>query len=149
MKCIADVMLGRLATWLRLLGHDVLYDRTMDDRKIIRLALEQGRTILTRDTGLARNKAVRDCIFITTDRVAVQLAEMKEMLGCERMPSGRCARCNGVLDRVDRSDDVRERVPDYIMRRHGRFFQCRICRNVYWEGSHYRHMKETLQQVLR
>ena len=149
MKCIADVMLGRLATWLRLLGHDVLYDRAMDDRKIIRLALEQGRTILTRDTGLARNKAVRDCIFITTDRVADQLAEMKEVLGCNRMPLGRCARCNGELERVDRRDDVRERVPDYIMRTHERFFQCRICRNVYWEGSHYRHMKETLQQVLR
>ena len=142
-------MLGKLATWLRVLGHDVFYDRTMDDRKIIRLALEQERTILTRDTGLARNRAVRDCIFIAGDRVVDQLAEMKERLDCDRMPSGRCARCNGELERVDRRDDVRERVPDYIMRTHERFLQCCICRNVYWEGSHYRHMKETLQQVLQ
>ena len=49
MKFIADVMLGRLAKKLRLLGFDVLYDRTFNDNEIIRLSLEQERVILTRD----------------------------------------------------------------------------------------------------
>jgi uncharacterized protein len=148
MKFIADVMLGRLATWLRLMGHDVLYDRQMEDRQIIRIAQEQGRTIITRDTGLLRHKAVRDCIFITSDHILEQLAEMKERLGCFDLPCrGRCARCNGELEEVGRNDDIRERVPDYIFHAYDQFLQCRTCRNVYWEGSHYRHMKEILQQV--
>jgi hypothetical protein len=150
MKFIADVMLGRLATWLRLLGHDVLYDRSLNDRQILRLAQEQGRTIITRDTGLIRNRAARDSIFITSDHIVDQLAEMQRHLGClNRVPRGRCARCNGELEDRGRTDDIREIVPDYIFHSHEQFLQCRICGNVYWEGSHYRHMKETLQQVFR
>ena len=150
MKFIADAMLGRLAAWLRLLGYDVLYDSSLNDRQIIRLAREQGRTIITRDTGLIRSKAARGSIFITADHVVDQLSEMQAHLGClDRVPRGRCVRCNGELESTGRTDDIRELVPDYIFHSHEQFLRCRICGNVYWEGSHYRHMKDTLQQVIR
>jgi len=150
MKFIVDVMLGRLATWLRLLGHDVLYDRNMDDRQLIRRAQEQERTIITRDTGIARRKAVRNCIFITSDRVVDQLAEMKQLLGSIDKPLRcRCAQCNGKLEYIDKAEDIKESIPDYIYHAHERFLQCGTCAKVYWEGSHYRHIKETLQQALR
>ena len=149
MKFVVDVMLGRLATWLRLLGHDVLYDRNMDDRQLIRHAQEQERTIITRDTGIARRKTARTCIFITTDHVNDQLAEMKQLLGhCEK-PRGRCTRCNGVLECTDKTEDIRESVPDYIYHTHERFLRCSACAKIYWEGSHYLHMKEMIQQALR
>lgn len=51
MRFIADVMLGRLARWLRLMGYDVLYGDFEDDDII---ASAKGRTVLTRDRGLAR-----------------------------------------------------------------------------------------------
>lgn len=150
MKFIVDVMLGRLVTWLRLLGHDVMYDRSMDDRQLIRRAQQEGRTIITRDTGIARQKAVRHCKFITSDRIIDQLAEMKHMLGgCEIPLRSRCAECNGELACVDKAEDIKECVPDYIYHTHSHFLRCRKCAKVYWEGSHHRHMKEVLQQVLR
>jgi len=149
MKFIVDVMLGRLATWLRLLGHDVLYDRSMEDRHLIRRAQEEERTIITRDTGIARRKAARHCIFITSDHVTDQLVEMKHLLGSSLRPlRGRCTQCNGELASADKAEDIRERVPDYIYHTHAHFLRCRKCAKVYWEGSHYRHMKEILQQVL-
>jgi uncharacterized protein with PIN domain len=149
MKFIVDVMLGRLATWLRLLGHDVLYDRDMDDRQLIRRAQEQERTIITRDTGIARRKVARACIFITSDRVIDQLAEMRQLIGQTEKPRGRCTRCNSELEYIDKSEDVRESVPDYIYHTHERFLRCSACAKMYWEGSHYLHMKEILQQVFR
>ncbi len=150
MKFIVDVMLGRLATWLRLLGYDVLYDRSMDDRQLIRRAQEEERTIITRDTGIARRKAARHCIFVTSDRITDQLAEMKQLLGSSERPlRGRCTQCNGELVCVDNAEDIRECVPEYVYHTYARFLRCRKCAKVYWEGSHYRHMKETLQQVLR
>ncbi|NJD57633.1 MAG: hypothetical protein FIA94_14685 [Nitrospirae bacterium] len=150
MKFIVDVMLGRLATWLRLLGHDVLYDRNMDDRRLIRYAREQGRMIITRDTGLVRRKAARDCIFIASDRIIDQLKEMKQLLcSMDRPLRGRCTRCNGELECVGKTDEIRDSVPDYVYHAHDRFLRCTTCAQIYWEGSHYRQMKRTLQQVLR
>ena len=149
MKFIVDVMLGRLATWLRLLGHDVLYDRGMDDRQLIRRAQEEERMIITRDTGVLRRKAARHCIFIASDHITDQLAEMRQMLsGSDRPLRGRCTLCNSELAPAD-PEDIREQVPDYIYHTHTHFLRCRKCAKVYWEGSHHRHMKEILQQVLR
>ena len=149
MKFIVDVMLGRLATWLRLLGHDVMYDRGMDDRQLIRRAQEEERTIITRDAGLARRKAARHCIFITNDRIVDQLAEMKRVLGSSERPLlSRCPQCNGELVCADKAEDIREHVPDYIYHTHTHFLRCKHCAKIYWEGSHHRRMKKTLQQVL-
>jgi uncharacterized protein with PIN domain len=53
MKFIADVMLGKLAKRMRLLGFDVLYDPAYEDNEVLRLALDHDRVILTRDAGLA------------------------------------------------------------------------------------------------
>ncbi len=150
MKYIADVMLGRLATWLRLMGYDVFYDHSLDDRSIIRIARDQDRVIITRDTGLMRQKAVRGCIFIMSDHLLDQLEEMKQCLdGSDAASQGRCARCNGELEIVGANDDVRDCVPEHVFHAYHRFLQCRICRQVYWEGSHYRHIRETLRQVTR
>ena len=150
MKFIVDAMLGRLATWLRLLGHDVLYARNLADRRLIRLAQEEGRTIITRDTGIVRQKSARKCIFISSDHVINQLAEMKQLLEPVENPlPRRCARCNSELESVDKAENIQDCVPDYIYHTHHRFQRCRTCGKVYWEGSHYRHMKETVQQALR
>ncbi len=150
MKFIVDVMLGRLATWLRLLGHDVIYDRRMDDRQLIRRAREEDRMIITRDQGIIHRKAVRHFVFITSDHIADQLAEMKQLLGSGNgLLRSRCTRCNGELYSAEKIEDIRDCVPDYIYHTHAHFLRCSTCEKVYWEGSHYRHLKEVLQQVLR
>ncbi len=53
MKFIADVMVGKLARWLRVLGLDVSYSNNYEDDEIIDIAESEDRVILTRDTGLA------------------------------------------------------------------------------------------------
>lgn len=63
MRLIADAMLGRLARWLRLIGFDVLYFKDIEDSALIKIAREQGRTILTRDSHFLKQKAFKDYIF--------------------------------------------------------------------------------------
>ncbi len=150
MRFIADAMLGRLAKWLRILGFDVLYYPEIEDRQVIRIAREEGRTILTRDTGLARNKGARDIIFVTADRVPDQLREMAGRLPFEEAePSGRCAVCNGTLSRVDEKTTVRDAVPDFIYHNFSEFLRCRGCGKVYWEGSHQEKFREKVREILR
>jgi len=38
---IADVMLGTLAKWLRILGFDTLYFKNIDDSELIKIAKQE------------------------------------------------------------------------------------------------------------
>jgi hypothetical protein len=55
---IADCHLGKLAEHLRMMGFDTLYFTQVDDSGLITLALEQKRTILTRDRALSGRKKI-------------------------------------------------------------------------------------------
>jgi uncharacterized protein with PIN domain len=43
MKFIADVMLGKLAKYMRMCGYDVQYYNEMDDASLIEKALSEGQ----------------------------------------------------------------------------------------------------------
>ncbi|MBS7613068.1 hypothetical protein KEJ48_02315 [Candidatus Bathyarchaeota archaeon] len=50
---IVDLMLGRTARWLRILGFNVLYNPSWTDEDIIRISSELNAIILTKDRELA------------------------------------------------------------------------------------------------
>ncbi len=134
----ADVMLGSLAKWLRLLGFDTLYFQTIDDNELIRVAKQEGRILLTRDGGICGSKKAGECLLVKSEIVMSQLREVLRYLGL-RTPavfcSKRCASCNGDLLPVER-DDVFGEIPEYVFRNHRAFLKCGQCGKVYWEGSH-------------
>ncbi|MDX6381183.1 MAG: uncharacterized protein QOI57_2207, partial [Rubrobacteraceae bacterium] len=54
MKFLCDAMLGGLAKWLRAAGYDTYYARDgtdISDGSLVRMALEEGRVLLTSDRG--------------------------------------------------------------------------------------------------
>ena len=149
MKFVADAMLGRLAKWLRLMGFDVLYYPDIRDRELIRIAREQERTILTRDTGLMKAKGVIDPVFIEADDVSAQLLQIRDRLDfCAAAPLGRCELCNGLLSGVTGKKDIRDIVPDFVYHNYDHFVRCAGCGKVYWEGSHYREIREKIGRVM-
>lgn len=149
MKFIADAMLGRLAKWLRLLGFDVLYYPEIEDRQIIKIAREQGRTILTRDTRLMKCKGLTDPVFIGSDFILDQLDEVKERLNLrDADPIGRCVLCNGALLKISKKVEIRDFVPDFIYHNLNEFTRCTDCGKVYWEGTHYERFKEKLGGIV-
>lgn len=149
MKFVADAMLGRLARWLRFLGIDIAYVAGIEDNKLLRLSREQGRIILTRDSGLLRRKGHRDIIFIESDEVARQLLQIKDALNLrEGAQPIRCVACNGELAEVSRKDGVRERVPDFVFHSVERFMRCTECRKIYWQGSHHERFNRKVRSIL-
>jgi hypothetical protein len=141
MKFIADVMLGRLAKRLRLLGFDVVYDRTFDDNDIIRLSLEQHRVILTRDLSLSRRPLAANHLFIQDQDVELQIEQVLAAFSLlpEPAPLTRCSRCNGLLGQLPRSE-ARNLVPEQVYQRNVRFLYCEGCGRVYWAGTHIANM---------
>ncbi|MCL4536784.1 MAG: Mut7-C RNAse domain-containing protein [Nitrospirae bacterium] len=149
-RFIADAMLGNLAKWLRILGFDTLYFRTIDDNEIIRIAKQKQRILLTRDTCLVKRKTIDNCILINSNEVSGQLKEVLLWVkgqGSKVKGNPRCAKCNGELVSAD-SESVADDVPEHVFLNFNSFFRCKNCGKVYWEGSHRKLIDEKIQNIL-
>ena len=136
MKFLADNMLGRLATWLRLLGYDTAYLPDADDHELARVARAEDRLLLTRDVELTRRRGVRH-LLIESERTNEQLVQVSHALHLTaRAAFSRCAECNIVLESASK-EQVREQVPPFVFQTQDRFLRCRRCGKVYWRGTHW------------
>jgi len=146
---IADAMLSRLARWLRLLGFDTLYYSRIQDRDLMRLALQEGRVILTRDSHFLGVKNLKNLCFIHSDDPTAQVIEVLRTFDIKEFGAGRCVRCNGPLDTVQERESIRDLVPEYIFFHASGFSRCLDCGNVYWEGSHMKRFREQLGSAMQ
>jgi len=141
MKFIADVMLGSLAKRMRLLGIDVLYDRTLEDNEIIRFSLEQDRVILTRDRALSDRPLASSHLLIKSDLLKEQVEQVLSAFPRKMPlnPLSRCSECNELLDRITR-EEARDLVPQYVYENQDLFLRCPRCKRTYWHGTHVMRM---------
>jgi len=147
-RLVADVMLGRLARWLRALGYDTLYFRDAPDRRLLAVALAERRRLLTRDAALARH-AREAGLLVRAEQLDAQIREVTATL---RLHPGRalsrCLECNGELVPVD-PETIRHRVPAYTFATRREFRTCRGCDRVYWSGTHVAGIHRRLEPYLR
>ncbi len=147
MRFIADNMLGRLATWLRLLGYDTRYVPHAADPELARIARAEDRILLTRDVELTRRRALKS-ILVESEQVEEQLGQLSRDLGLTpRQAFSRCAVCNVPLQEVTKAD-VQGAVPPYVFRTHDQFRRCPGCKRVYWQGTHWAHMLAQIEDTL-
>jgi uncharacterized protein with PIN domain len=145
-------MLGTLAKWLRILGYDTLFDPTLDDHQLVRLARAQNRVLLTRDQELARRRGMRT-IRVTSEHLDDQIRQVLQDLGLalnRTLADGpaRCPVCNDLLEAITRQE-AQAVVPAYVAQTHQAFKRCGACQRVYWRGSHWQRMDEFLEQLQR
>ena len=146
---IADDQLGKLARWLRILGLDTLYFRTIDDDELIRRAAEEKRILLTRDTNIAENPGAADCIFIQSGNWIEQLRQVIAQFKLKLRPDhlfSRCLLCNSALRPIPKAD-VKERVPPFVFQTQQEFVHCPSCDKIYWQGTHVSHVLDVLKPL--
>jgi uncharacterized protein with PIN domain len=142
-----DRMLGRLARWLRILGHDVAYGPHLRGAGLVACARAEGRTILTRDTRLVRMPHLPPHVFIASDHFREQLRQLAGAVPLDGPAFlARCLDCNRVLDEAPRAA-VRDRVPPYVLATAARFHVCPRCGRVYWPATHRTHMLRELAAI--
>jgi uncharacterized protein with PIN domain len=137
-KFFADVMVGRLARWLRILGYDTLYARDIDDAQLLRIAEHEGRIVLTRDTGILKRKTGAEVVFLESEKPKLQLRQLREHANVRKREQylfTRCSWCNSTLQTISRGD-VSERVPPYVFGTETVFLHCSYCDKIYWRGTH-------------
>jgi uncharacterized protein with PIN domain len=149
-KFLADRMLGKLAKGLRMLGYDTAYYRGGEAYPLIKLAREEGRAILTRNTKLLPKRPEDRIIQIAAMKPSLQLKELfqrKVISLKEGAPFSRCLLCNLPLDEIPR-DEAEGKVPDYILYQQKTFSRCPQCLRIYWQGSHQDHMQRKVSELV-
>lgn len=137
-RWLADEMVGRLARYLRFLGHDTEYAQGVDDEVIVAWAQREERQLLTRDRALARR--LPGSVLLRSTELSAQLREVRAAAPDAEfaVTFRRCTLCNGALEPwvpvtgAPLPEDLpRERVAAGL-----RVYACARCGHRYWEGSH-------------
>jgi len=146
----ADAMLARLARWLRVLGFDTLYDTNVHDPELVRIANEQGRTLLTRDRHLLRELRPLHALEITHDAPGEQLKLVVTSLALPAPAQlfTRCMVCNTLLSAPLPQAEADAAVPEGVRGIPGPVRRCPTCQRVYWHGSHTRRMRAAIEHAV-
>ncbi len=147
--CFAvDKMLGRLATWLRLIGQDATYGSHLSGRTLLRHARAEGRTVLTRDRRVLRESSGLHVLLIESDHVREQLPQVIRAFAIDPFAQifTRCARCNDPVVAVPRAR-VEAQVPAYVLRTQQRFARCPRCQRIYWSATHCDAVRDELRRM--
>jgi uncharacterized protein with PIN domain len=147
-RWIADEMLGRLARYLRIVGHDTVYVRGVSDGEIVERARREGRRLVTRDRDLARRA---EGLLLTSPDIREQLRAVHA--AAPGVPFVvrflRCTECNGRLQpAVALGPSEVAQVPARVVSSGGTVFRCDACGHLYWEGSHVTQIRAHLAEWL-
>jgi uncharacterized protein with PIN domain len=153
---VADAMLLKLARWLRIFGVKCDYmPPSLRDSQIIRFMgqpVNRNKILLTQDVQLderARRRGFKSFLvprgIPMEEQIASILREFK--LDISDFPSKTiCPECNGELVTAGR-EEVKEKVLENVYKQHRRFWLCKNCGKIYWEGSHWKRINETARKI--
>jgi len=147
-KFVLDVHLGRLAAYLRMLGFDTVYANRASDLELVRISAQQRRILLTRDRGVLKHSAVTHGYWLretNSRRQAAEVVRRFDLIRSLRLLT-RCMVCNELLREVSK-EEVGGRAPERVLEWCHEFRECAGCHRVYWKGSHYRRMKEWIEEL--
>lgn len=149
LRFVLDTHLGRLASYLRMMGFDTLYRNDYDDDELAMISHGEDRILLTRDIGLLKRSIVVHGRFMRETNPRRQVVEVMRCypLAGAIEPFRHCMKCNGLLHWVDK-ETIADRVPYTTVEHYDDFRQCPDCQQVYWKGSHYNKMQSFLAEVM-
>jgi uncharacterized protein with PIN domain len=148
-KFILDAHLGKLATYLRMLGFDALYRSDYQDHEIAALSSQQHRIVLTRDRGLLKRCEVTRGYCVRSTNPRQQLVEIIRRFDLSRLvkPFQRCLECNHLLQQIEKQE-VQQKIPPHAFEQHENFQVCPNCNRIYWKGTHYERMLAFIKEVI-
>ena len=148
-KFIADINLGNIVKYMRLLGFDLYYDSLLSTRKIIDISKRENRVILTKNRKLLKFKDVTHGIFIRPGTTTEQIRRIIDYLDITDniKPFSRCLRCNTLLKSVLK-ENILDKIPPKTKEFCDEYVQCRSCDKIFWKGTHFINMKKIVSQIL-
>jgi uncharacterized protein with PIN domain len=148
-RFILDGHLGKLATYLRLLGFDTRYQNDYADDELAEISSTDDRILLTRDRGLLKRSKVTYGYYVREKQPQKQLVEVVNRFRLSRkaQPFNRCANCNGLLKPIEKVK-ILDRLQPKTKLYYQEFKICEECQQIYWKGSHFQKMERFINDVI-
>jgi len=148
LKFVTDGMLGKLTRWLRMLGQDVVYTGSMDDKELIQKVKKEQRILLTRDLELYQQAIAKgaEAFLVEGKTEAEKLANLAKRFRFKLeidVKVSRCPKCNTTIKPVSKTDVI-NKIPETTSSYYNEFWECPKCRQVYWRGAHWKKIEKTL-----
>ena len=147
-----DAMLGNIARKLRLSGYDSEYFSDIDDEKLIDSARKEKRIIISKDEELIKKTqklGIRSIHIIKEEEIEGFL-EIINSVNLKRIQINgniaRCPKCNSLTESVDK-EIIKERIPQGVLKLNDKFWICKYCNQIYWEGTHIKNLQEFVGKV--
>lgn len=143
-----DRMLGKLATWLRILGYDTFYDSDLSFAQLVERSAADSRVLITSNLKIHDYPGPIQFLILRSERFEDQLRTLAETfsLDLESYRFSRCTKCNTKVVTVDK-EKVRNLVPVKMYEGIMNFYRCPSCRQVYWDGTHVRNTINRLGRI--
>lgn len=151
MKFLADSMLGKLTRWLRMMGHDVIYNTQLSDNELLELAKKESHVLLTRDLELYQRAISRGIasFFVEgrsePERLA-QIAKRYNLSLAIDMNESHCPMCNTKL-KITSKEKLSSELQKNTLIHYNDFWKCPNCGQIYWQGAHWKQITNTLSEA--
>ena len=137
-KFLCDPTVGKLCKYMRMIGFDTEMSESHVARDVLTTALDQKRTILTRNSVLAGMKLARNLVILDDDdpwrqlKIVIERCELK--IEKSRVLT-RCLEDNEPLREIAK-DSIKSKVWPYVYQTQDRFVTCPKCSRIYWPATH-------------
>jgi len=139
---------GRLARWLRLMGHDTLLVQRLPFTELYRNAYNEQRIVLTRNRRIGAS-----CLFrvihlsspLLEDQLRQVLQELRLPINQEHLFT-RCDVCNVPVEPIEKPC-VKDRVPPHVYHKQQEFYICPSCHRIYWAASHWQRARAVFERI--
>ncbi len=147
-KFVLDVHLGKLTRYMRMMGFDTIYKNNYEDDELIKVSLDDKRTILTRDREILKRNDVTHGYWVRNENPEEQLKEIIERFDLKNQIKEftKCLECNELLKKVEK-ELVIEQLPPKVKEWYNEFYLCPQCSRIYWKGSHYESMQKIISRI--
>jgi len=147
-RFVGDGHLGRLTRNLRLLGLDVAYDQTADDRQLLEAMVRENRALLTRDRRLLMHAIVQHGYCPRSQNANEQTIEVVRRFDLSELiaPFTRCLRCNASLQQTAKAEII-DKLEPLTKIYYDQFRRCPGCNRIYWSGSHFLKLRKRIEEI--
>lgn len=147
-KFVLDVHLGKLARYMRMFGFDAAYKNNFADDDLLKISLDEKRTILTKDREILKRNEVTHGCWVRNENPEEQAKEVIERFDLKNQIKefSRCTECNALLNKA-KKENIINQLPPKVKDWHKEFYECPNCKRIYWKGRHYEKMKKLIERI--